>query len=169
MYSRGQHPFYPIPSAGVIQLFSGSNCGCLAAFPRNKSRTNSSLFFLLDNFGWRYFKSLCSLRTMKYDYSWAMQLAESFYLAVFVFLSQGLLDHSFVNHCRSGLFLYITDLSVSKQSNSFELETLEAKCNLLNNFLTKKDLPPHRHLRIVANSLFIYSWQRLLFSSIGYT
>jgi hypothetical protein len=98
-----------------------------------------------------------------------MQLAETFYLVVFVFLSQGLLDHSFVNHCRSGLFLYITDLSVSKQSNSFELETLEAKCNLLNNFLTKKDLPPHRHLRIVANSLFIYSWQRLLFSSIGYT
>jgi hypothetical protein len=83
VYSRG--PFtYP---SWWIQLVCGwSTFGCLAVFPRHKGRKTVSLFLLFDYLRALIFKPL---RSMEYDCSWAMQLAETFLSRCFRFSRWG--------------------------------------------------------------------------------
>jgi hypothetical protein len=64
---------------------------------------------------------------MEYDYSWAMQLAETFLSRCFCFSQPGFMLT--FRTTDQACFCYLATFSVGKQSNSeiFELETLEAK------------------------------------------
>jgi hypothetical protein len=120
VYSRG--PFtYP---SWWIQLVCGwSTFGCLAVFPRHKGRKTVSLFLLFDYLRALIFKPL---RSMEYDCSWAMQLAETFLSRCFRFSRWGFMltcrtTADQACFCTAQFFLL-----VNNQIQKFELE---AKCN----------------------------------------
>ncbi len=149
----GGLPFtYPSSGGFNFSVAGWSTCGCLAVFPRLKGRKNSSLFFLFDN--------LVTLILNRYvlrstiipgPCSWL----KFFHLAVFVFLSQGLCSRVEPLQIRP-VFVPRNFVCGFQQSNSeiFEIETLEANCNLKNFFFPPSQvLPPHRHFLVTKGGM----------------
>jgi hypothetical protein len=102
--------------------------GC--GFPRLKGRTNSSLFSFFDNLV-AFIINRCGVRSTIIP----EQLAGTWFsLAVFVLSQSGLFYISFVERLQIRP-VFVPDNFVGRRLNSeiFELETLEANCNL-NNF-----------------------------------
>jgi hypothetical protein len=103
--------------------------GC--GFPRLIGRTHSSLFFLFDNLV-AFIINRCGVRSTIIPEQLAGKLG--FLLLFLFYLSQGSFYISFVERLQIRP-VFVPDNFVGRRLNSeiFELETLEANCNL-NNF-----------------------------------